>query len=865
MDIDFLGSELNLTIVAQEAQKYLLQFSKSDGKTAVPLSNVTLSGVYSDYTGKTQSLDVAAGSKNNEAELKLPALDEGTYGYEVWMSGDDGSRTRLIYGTIGAVSSIANYAALQAGADIRTLLVRMPDKAGDRIEMIWLSTTYAALMAKKAEEKADEAEESAKEADESKQEAERQAAAAEIAKKAAEQVQEKVEEAKQEIEREVVVFENWVSEKETEIQNFVQSEKDWFATESKAQIEKVREIADEKKQEIQNAAENGMQAVEAQKELALQEIREYQNEKIADLEKRVDEIEDEVTIVEGKIAIIHNDIKSAIYPNPATNTWWIAGEDTHYQATGDPGKEPRIADNGNWEIWDEDRKEWVDTKKPSRGEDGFSPYVDDDGYLCWRDSATGEIKRKELRATIAAVRHLVDSENDIPQEGETCNGGHYYYVPRNQQDSDGTWRSWYDVYAWLDKYGVQGWQVIGEANDVASKEQMGLVKLATDVIITSGAPVGFNGEKELTVPTSTYDVAGVGKLGIPSKINSGAYIGLDDNGRYIMRLANATLPGAIVNNSNVSYTEADKTNTIIVTNGVPYVIRGKGEAYGVHKCYESLATLPSDAAYYYNVKSDTSAGLRLTMENAGALQNIDGNLKIVISSSLTQSKSGLSVAAATTSLLAGVYLATAMSDTRENAVATAKTVTEYLNDYYLKKVEALTAAGVREIVNEQLAQGNYVTVETANSIASSVTSSMLRNYSTTDEMNSAISKKAEETINSGITEKLGNYYTKTETATQISDALKSYSNTTAMNTAITNAVNNALKSYSTTTAMNTAITNALKGYATESFVTGKGYLTTTTGDARYVKLGTATIVAYTSRSSMPALSAQQSGVIYMSP
>ena len=92
----------------------------------------------------------------------------------------------------------------------------------------------------------------------------------------------------------------------------------------------------------------------------------------------------------------------------------------------------------------------------------------------------------------------------------------------------------------------------------------------------------------------------------------------------------------------------------------------------------------------------------------------------------------------------------------------------------------------------------------------------LSGYSTTEQMNAAIAN--------AIATALANYYTKSQTMTSaeieaaISAALLTYSTTSEMNTAITAAINSALASYSTTSEMNTAIATAIANYYTKAEV-----------------------------------------------
>jgi len=87
------------------------------------------------------------------------------------------------------------------------------------------------------------------------------------------------------------------------------------------------------------------------------------------------------------------------------------------------GVTPHIGGNGNWFIGA------CDTGVPARGEAGLCPYIGADGNWCVGSVNTGVLARGIDGIDGDTVRRiLVDTYEDIPQEGETCNGGFYYYV-----------------------------------------------------------------------------------------------------------------------------------------------------------------------------------------------------------------------------------------------------------------------------------------------------------------------------------------------------------------------------------------------------------------------------------------------------
>ena len=158
---------------------------------------------------------------------------------------------------------------------------------------------------------------------------------------------------------------------------------------------------------------------------------------------------------------------------------WVAGYYTGVCARGRDGETPHIGVNGNWWVGD------VDTGHAARGEAGAAPSISGDGFwvIGGVKSAVRAAGRDGVNGTVVR-RVLVECVADLPQEGETCNGGFYYYVPNDGGE--------YDVYAWLERGEEAGWVRVREAYDIATAEVYGLNKLGTNVVASEGAPVAVN-------------------------------------------------------------------------------------------------------------------------------------------------------------------------------------------------------------------------------------------------------------------------------------------------------------------------------------------------------------------------------------
>lgn len=207
---------------------------------------------------------------------------------------------------------------------------------------------------------------------------------------------------------------------------------------------------------------------------------------------------------------------------------------TGVRVKAEDGVTPHIGANGNW--WSGEQ----DLGKPSRGEDGLTPSISADGYWVLGDwkSPVCAAGRDGIDGT-AVRRILVESVADLPQEGEMCNGGVYYYVPNAEGE--------YDVYAWLERRDSAGWVRVTQAYDIATAEVYGLGKLGTDSVAEAGAPVAVNGDGRMTVPPASAAEYGAFKAS-STKVEKqgGAPIYLGDDGKFYVNLATTNKPGGVI-------------------------------------------------------------------------------------------------------------------------------------------------------------------------------------------------------------------------------------------------------------------------------------------------------------------------------
>jgi hypothetical protein len=452
-----------------------------------------------------------------------------------------------------------------------------------------------------------------------------------------------------------------------------------------------------------------------------------------DAEDAVKEAQDalgKLNALDARLAEVEGHITSAIVPNPVTNTWWICGSNTGYQVTGDPGKSPRLSAVGTWMIWNVETQEWDDTEISAAGEDGHSPYVNAAGNWCEWSVLTGEYRDTGLPAAGkdgidgARVRRIiVPGKDHIPQSGETCNGGFYYYCPWYDEAND----RHFDVYAWLESDDGSGsWVCVGEANDIATAEIYGLVRLGTDTTVQDGAPVGNDAAGQLSVPHADFTTPGTVRLATADVLAEGGAVGFDAEGRMVAQPAAYGRYGTMKpSTNNVPGTWCIGINS----DGTAGVNWAGLHSAGVVKLGSQFGQ-SNPIPYQQGVGATEDHKLANNLVFGGALQHMSPSawgsrhmdwldsqmsktpewfgdayyLGLATSGQFTQSQTGgLELQSAAADLLAGVFLASSMTDGRGNAVPGAAMVLEHLDECYYKKEFLFT----KEEVNSVLRQ--YVT------------------------------------------------------------------------------------------------------------------------------------------------------------
>lgn len=687
MFTDFLGAALNLTQLSGSSPVYRLEFV-DDSEAAMDLGGVTFSGTVTACSdGQTYPLGVGvSAAETNVIGLSFPSLALGNYNYEVMATDDSGEALRIVYGQILVMATSLTWPEAEEQT-IKRLQVREPGAEAKQLQLKWLASSIAQLSAEEAAKSAAKAEAAAADAEKKVQEAEQTAL---------ENIQTASDEAAETLNTAITEATKTIS---TAVDEGLQ------------EFETAQSSIDESVERAETAADNA-EADAAEIKDTMQNATDF----MADFETRV---ESAISIRGG--------------------VWYIGNTSTGVQATGDPGECPKLSTANTWLIYDNTTETWTDTGVRAEGIDGI-------------DGIDGDTVR----------RILVDSYADIPQSGETCNGGYYYYVWQEEvaasaatgyidysagltnalgleingvaipDDESGLtgddlvnyWvdaidaanlgvdaealtdesriyisarvpgdvgnyialeltneettatlsgatltggedaiPAHYDVYAWIqDKRSSTGeWVKIGERNDVATSTVYGLVKLSTDVRVNDGGLIGTNTAGQMLARPASYGSYGAVK---PSSSNTpGTYcIGINDNG---------TLG---INKATLDYFGVVKLGSAFENkNDIPYRI-GIGVTDDWNLCTNILW---SGAVQFRTNDAWLSLTDKMPWLKEEAADHPDHyadkyGLALLTSTQFWQSESdGLVLQSATTTLKAGVYLATGLDDERKDAVMTA--------------------------------------------------------------------------------------------------------------------------------------------------------------------------------------------------
>lgn len=156
MNLEYLGAELNLSVLAGCRPDYELEFTC--GADRLNVSDVTFSGVVTAADGQVQPIAVQHTSAINLLRVEFPLMEKaGDYLWEIAYHVGDGKRCRVAFGRLGvlATSLVKEVAGKAQGA--RRLSVRMPEVAGGQVQLEWQGTSVALYAANEAKATLNEA------------------------------------------------------------------------------------------------------------------------------------------------------------------------------------------------------------------------------------------------------------------------------------------------------------------------------------------------------------------------------------------------------------------------------------------------------------------------------------------------------------------------------------------------------------------------------------------------------------------------------------------------------------------------------------------------------------------------------------
>lgn len=149
---NFLGVSSNLSVLA--GTRWLSTFRFVDGATsrAAALDGVTFAGkVHCAGVDVSMELTISeADEERNQVRVVIPALPEGRWEYEIWITSDTGHKCRLMEGRISALGKLAAEEQLQGAYALRTLEVLLPGDASKHVQLEWQATTLAQAAAQEA-------------------------------------------------------------------------------------------------------------------------------------------------------------------------------------------------------------------------------------------------------------------------------------------------------------------------------------------------------------------------------------------------------------------------------------------------------------------------------------------------------------------------------------------------------------------------------------------------------------------------------------------------------------------------------------------------------------------------------------------
>ncbi len=741
MFTDYLGACQSLSQMEHARSTYRLVF-RDDDDEAADLGSCSFSGTVRDASGKvTNLLAWRVDGTDNEVGVQFPDLTKGTYEWEVMATDDSGASSRVVYGRLLVLSTGLKFNRDGSYTD-RALLVRVPGTGMERLQAIWLASTMAETAAKQIEAMqgaSDKAVADALEALNSAQstinktltDSELALTKANSALNKLNGMDDMLVDFKQEIGKQVTLDPNTgcliIGGVNSMVPLFGEAGHSPYVSTSGTWIYYKDETRQWVESGILAAGQDGHSP--------------YLSPLGTWIEWRDGEWHDTGRCAVGKDGLDGSSVRRILVASeediPATGATCNGGF-LYYVPFSDTFPRANITVG--------DARTAEDT-------------LEIDGVVIDLSSLTGGTPEEaaielSLLITEAEVEGVAVERVDgnivaLVTENPTLTlnlSGDYWVeeIPRP--------RPGYKVYAWVEQNdGVAGWRCVGLNNDIAASEVYGLVRIATDTPIGNGAPVGNNDAGQLYVPLAEYLTPGAVKAALNYRIQleNGGAVSTSPEGYMVAQTANNQRWGVMKHST-------ERTANVDCVGLMPDGRTGCTWASltegGVIKPGSKMKQL-NEIPYQIGVGMDSSHTLCNNYLNEGAIKHMrpsawvqampwvaelpEGTFDadsyytgLHTSIQFGQNReNGLTLNPASTTLLAGVYIANGRDDARGDAVLTAEqTATFYYNKeqvyrreetYSQTEVDALLES-LKTTLTHELQQWmnshNFVKTSTLNSL-----------------------------------------------------------------------------------------------------------------------------------------------------
>lgn len=660
---NFLGVSSNLSVLA--GTRWLSTFRFVDGTTGqdAELDGVTFAGkVHCGSMDVSMELTISeADEERNQVRVVIPALPEGRWEYEIWITSDTGHKCRLMEGRISALGKLAAEEQLQGAYALRTLEVLLPGDASKHVQLEWQATTLAQAAAQDAITASQGVQQIGKDVTEALQKAndaldllddvdERLDKADEVrsdcleAKEGAEAARDEAEKLIQEAPREFIPT--------------ISADGYWVLNGVKQPHKAIGEDGVDGTRVVKHLVDD-VEDIPTSGDTCNSGHVYYVNvpEVIETLESRPSEMGNWNAWRLSADVVPHGVLLSSLVvfgaQNSSSTPLYVAVYLREQNATR--GLLSRSVSAQTWKTGQDVIWEFVE---PIEVPAGYGIEI----YLAESLSAIG---------TNSAERPSVQMRSYILPSGScSCRYDAAWYGSRTPYlGFTSPYAGMVMAYEWFD--GV-GWKCLAgngaNAQRPASATEDGLVKLGTEMRIDMGAPVGTNSAGQLTVGLASTICSGTIMLSYDGVIEDGIRIGLDSSGRVVAegsKVAPATLTtlGTVKLGSEWS-----------VLNPIPYQ---QGVAAGPQK--QLCNNLRNAGALKNMQKAGWKAAEGDDRVSAG-MNDRDYYLGLHVSSQFSQSEeAGLVLRGATTTRMGGVFLTDNPNDMEEGHVLDAATLKQYYN------------------------------------------------------------------------------------------------------------------------------------------------------------------------------------------